>query len=279
MIKSFCKINLSLRVLRKLKNRLHDIETNSLLINLYDTIKIKKIKGKKDLIIFKGNFKSLINKSNNSLTTSLKILREKNIIKDKDKYEIVVNKKIPVFSGLGGGTSNAFFLFKYFYGKKLNSLFLEKAQHYIGTDLKLFSYKQSFQKNLKKIKNYQKNYNFYFVLVYPKVKCSTKEIYSKVKIFKKPSNINFNKNYLKKEFIEKIKKEKNDLQSVVIKKFKIIEKIINFISIQPGCHFSRMTGSGSVCFGMFASQRLANLGLKTIKKKFPNYWCVVTRTI
>ena len=59
MIKSFCKINLSLRVLRKLKNRLHDIETNSLLINLYDTIKIKKIKGKKDLIIFKGNFKSV----------------------------------------------------------------------------------------------------------------------------------------------------------------------------------------------------------------------------
>ena len=41
-LKSYSKINLTLRVLKKLKSGLHDIETNSTLIDLYDEIDIKK---------------------------------------------------------------------------------------------------------------------------------------------------------------------------------------------------------------------------------------------
>ena len=53
MIKSFCKINLSLKVLKKLKIGLHDIQSNTMLLNLHDTLKVKKFHGKKDIIIFK----------------------------------------------------------------------------------------------------------------------------------------------------------------------------------------------------------------------------------
>jgi len=279
MIKSFCKINLSLRVLQKLKKKLHNIETNSFLINVFDQIKVKKIKNKNDLIIFKGRFNKLVNKSKNSLISVLKFLRDENIIKKNDNYKITVNKKIPVFSGLGGGTSNAFFLFKYFYKKKIELKFINKLENKIGTDIRLFFQKQCFQKSLNKIIRYKNFYNFYFILVYPKVKCSTKEIYSKVKKLSKPSYVNFDRISSKEKFIEKIKKEKNDLEPIAVKKFDIIQRVNQFISIQPGCYFSRMTGSGSVCFGMFKSLGLANKGLKTIKKKFPNYWCVVTKTI
>ena len=58
-IKSFSKINLTLRVLKKFKNGMHDIETNTVLINLFDEISIKK--STKDIIIFKGKFKNKIN--------------------------------------------------------------------------------------------------------------------------------------------------------------------------------------------------------------------------
>ena len=37
-IKSFSKINLTLRVLKKLKNGMHQVETNSSLINIFDEI-------------------------------------------------------------------------------------------------------------------------------------------------------------------------------------------------------------------------------------------------
>ena len=58
-----------------------------------------------------------------------------------------------------------------------------------------------------------------------------------------------------------------------------IKKIISFLSFQKGCYLSRMTGSGSACYGMFKSQKLAKLGIKKIKKKFPKYWAAVTKTI
>lgn len=42
MIKSFCKINLSLRVLNKTKKGLHNIQTNTVQLNLCDEIFVKK---------------------------------------------------------------------------------------------------------------------------------------------------------------------------------------------------------------------------------------------
>ena len=51
-IKSFCKINLSLKVLKKLKNDYHSIESLVTFCNLHDVIEISKIKGKNDKINF-----------------------------------------------------------------------------------------------------------------------------------------------------------------------------------------------------------------------------------
>ena len=43
MIKSFSKVNLFLKVLKKNRDKLHNIQSNTVLINLYDQIEIKKI--------------------------------------------------------------------------------------------------------------------------------------------------------------------------------------------------------------------------------------------
>ncbi len=279
MIKSFCKINLSLKVLKKLKIGLHDIQSNTMLLNLHDTLKVKKFNGKKDIIIFKGNFKKMVNKSKNSVSDTIRILRKKNLIKKENKYKIIVNKKIPVFSGLGGGTSNAAFLIKHLTKNKIKSSKLKIFEKQIGSDFKLFFYKQLFQKNLKKIIKYKKNFNFNFVLVYPNIQCSTKTIYSKVKKYSDSSETDFSKIISKDKFVDSIRKETNDLQKIVTSEFFILKRLLNFISIQQGCYFSRMTGSGSVCFGIFKSKKSAILGFKRIKKKFPKYWCVIAKTI
>lgn len=279
MIKSFCKINLSLRVLKRLKNGMHNIQSNSVLLNFYDEIKIEVIKNKTDLITFNGKFGKEINITKNSVIKTMKLLRSKGFINKKVYYKILVNKKIPIFSGLGGGTSNAAFLIKNFIkskiSKKLMNLFVDR----LGSDLRLFFFDQLFQKNLKTIIKYKKKFNLHFVIIFPNIKCSTKKIYSEVKNFSRPSKINFETITYKPKFIELIKKDKNDLQFISSKNYPVIKKIINYLSDQKGCLISRMTGSGSACYGMFKSQKLAKLGLNSIKKKFPNYWGVVTKTI
>ena len=116
-------------------------------------------------------------------------------------------------------------------------------------------------------------------MIYPGIKCSTKEIYSKVKKYSNPSKVKYNLIKDKFSFLELLSKERNDLQSVAVKKFPIIKKIIDLISEQKGCNFARMTGSGSVCFGVFNSIKSAKNALDVIKKKHPKYWCIITKTI
>ena len=279
MIKSFCKINLSLRVLKRLKNGMHNIQSNSVLLNFYDEIKIEVIKNKTDLIIFNGKFGKEINITKNSVIKTMKLLRSKGFINKKVYYKILVNKKIPIFSGLGGGTSNAAFLIKNFIKSKISKKLMNLFADRLGSDLRLFFFDQLFQKNLKTIIKYKKKFNLHFVIIFPNIKCSTKKIYSEVKNFSRPSKINFETITYKPKFIELIKKDKNDLQFISSKNYPVIKKIINYLSDQKGCLISRMTGSGSACYGMFKSQKLAKLGLNSIKKKFPNYWGVVTKTI
>ena len=61
--------------------------------------------------------------------------------------------------------------------------------------------------------------------------------------------------------------------------FPKIKKLINFISEQKGCNFSRVTGSGSACFGIFSTAKYASRAMKLINKKFPKYWSVVSKTV
>ena len=110
VIKSYSKINLTLKVNPKNRNGLHEIQSFYCLIDLFDKITINKIKRNKDQISFRGAHAKLINKNNNSVYNLLKKLRKLKLI--SSFYSIKVTKNIPVFSGLGGGTSNAAFILK-----------------------------------------------------------------------------------------------------------------------------------------------------------------------
>ena len=252
MIKSFSKINLSLRVLEKLNNGLHNIQSNSFLINLCDNISIKKIKHSKDIVVFKGKFKKLVRQKDNTVIKTLNGLRSKKFI--KGNYKIIIRKNIPVFSGLGGGTSNAYTIVKYFLKKNINGKIIRYFENIIGSDFRLFMNKQCYQQSLKKVIKFKKNFSFYILIIYPKYKCSTKNIYSKVKNIKTYRKKKYFTSKSKIKFIKLMKNERNDLQKIVVKKYPVINEVINLIAKQNGCYFSRITGSGSCCFGLFKNQ-------------------------
>jgi len=279
MIKSYSKINLFLKVLKKNNSGLHDIQSTTMIIDLHDKISIKKINKKKDELIFTGPFKKNINKNINTVISTLSLLRSHKLINNNKRYKIVINKKIPVFAGLGGGTGNAVAIIKYFLKDRINSKLFKLFEKKIGSDLRLFFFNHSFQKNLTKIKLFEKKYKFYFLLIYPNVKCSTKEVYSKVRKFNLPLRKDISKILSKIEYDKFLISEVNDLQKIVEKKYKKIKNILNIIKLQKNCLFSRMTGSGSVCFGTFNNRESASLAVKALKKKFPNYWCVFTKSI
>jgi len=282
ILKSYCKINLFLNVGKKNKKRkLHNIQSLVCLINLHDKIGISRVKSQKDKIKFSGKFSSDVKKKDNSVNRCLSLLRTKGMIKKNHNYNILIKKNIPVFSGFGGGSSNAATLIKYFIKERK---LLEKNELYfsrkLGSDLRLFfGSKQIFQKNLNQIIDLKRKLKFYFILVYPFLKSSTKDVYSKVKVYKNLKTNGFYKKGSKLKVVESLKYQENSLEKIVISKFPIIQKILLELRVIKNCQFSRLTGSGSACFGLFLTKKSADLGLKKIKKKFPKFWCVIGKTI
>ena len=279
MIKSYSKINLFLKIFKKIPDGLHDIQSSAMLLDLHDRITIRSINKRRDELKFIGEFSKNINIKNNSIIKSLKLLRQYSLISKKKKYKIIVEKKIPVFAGLGGGTSNAVFLIKYFLKNKIREKLIKIFEKEIGSDFRLFFYKHTFQKNLKKVLRLKKRYTLNFILVYPNINCSTKQIYSKVKKFNLPLKNDLLKIRTKNKYLLYLQNETNDLQTIVEKNYPKIKRILDLIKIQKNCVFSRMTGSGSVCFGVFLDKNSAKLSLRSIQKKLPNYRCIIAKSI
>ena len=277
IIKSYSKINFSLKINSKSNSGFHEIQSLYSWIDLADIIKIKKIKKNKDKVVFNGPFSKLVNKRNNSVNKILKQLRQAKLI--TNYYSVIVTKNIPVFGGLGGGTSNAAFIFKHLIKSKIKENLLNKIESLIGSDFKLFFKKKGFLNDLSTIIELKKRQIFYLVLVQPKVKCSTKEIYSKVKKFSKKKKFDKRLTKSKSRFLEYLVKSRNDLQSIVENKYPIIRKLLIDIKNEKGCYFSRMTGSGSVCYGLFKDQIVAKKALKKLSYKYPRFWFSFAKTV
>ena len=282
-LKSFCKINLLLNVVKKLNNGYNEIESLITFCNLYDVIYIKEIDNYKDQISFSGKFKNNINLKSNTVTEVLRQLRKRRFLKNRS-FRINVKKNIPHGSGLGGGSSNAATLLNFFKSKiklKISKIDMIEIANKIGSDVLVNLERKNTLvagrgERMLRIEN---KFKLNVLIVYPNVFCSTEKIYKKNKNFSL-SKLKFGHFKKKKnELIILLKKQNNDLEKIVTKMYPRVRKLINFVKIQKGCYFSRITGSGSACIGIFSNKRRAIYTQKLIKLKFPKYWCVVSKTI
>ena len=282
-IKSFCKINLYLRVIKKLNNGYHNMISLITFCDLYDVITISKIRNLKDKISFSGKFKKGINKKSNTTTKILNLLRRTKLIKNQ-AFKINIEKNIPHGSGLGGGSSNAANLLNYFDSKmrlKLSKDKIKKLAAKIGFDVPInLERRNTFLTGKRnEILRLNQKFRLNLLIVYPNLICSTKKIYEKNKEISrlKPQSSFYIKN--NKKLINFLKKEHNDLEKTVVQIYPKIKKIIYYIKSQKGCYFSRVTGSGSACIGIFSNMKNALYAQKLIKLKYPKYWSAVSKTI
>ena len=109
----------------------------------------------------------------------------------------------------------------------------------------------------------------YFLLIYPNIKCSTKDIYSKVKRYSRKKIQKPKVFESREDFFSFLKNSNNDLQEIVERKYPLIKKLLHSIKNSTGCHISRMTGSGSCCYGLFHKKIQTKRALRLLKKIYP----------
>ena len=277
-IKSYAKINISLGVLGKLNSKFHKIESLISFINLYDEIFLSELKKNKHKVIFYGKFSNKI-PIKNTITRLLNILDKSNLLKKK-KYLIKVNKKIPLKSGMGGGSMNASSILKYFIKKNrinLTNKQILKISNKLGSDVILgMEKKNTLLKGNGKLIRYKNKIGLYVVILKPRFGCSTEKIYRNIKNFSRPV---LNKKNNSIFYISNLINLKNDLENVAFRKYPILLNIKQNMLNLPKVKFVRMTGSGSSILGYFNSKKASLNGVKILKKKYKNYWCILSKTI
>ncbi len=262
------KINLGLNIISKNNSGYHNLESCFCPISLYDIIEIKKT----NISSFKISGFDIPGKVEENII--FKVIEE---IKEKVKpLNIFLHKKIPLGSGLGGGSSNAtFFLLNI---NKLFNLKIKKNELFriakkVGSDCPFFlkneiSYVKGTGNIIKKI-NIDIN-NKKIIIIIPNLHISTKESFKNISIQKPKYSI---KSIIENERIEKWKKYIfNDFENYTFSKYKFLKKIKESL-YNNGALYSSMSGTGSAIYGIFHKNEIID------KSKFKNYSMIETNPI
>ena len=267
--KAYAKINLFLNVFNKTKDNLHNLKSLVCFIDLYDEIIISE--NNKFLIKIKGPFKNFVKKRENIIEKTFIIFSKFSGL--KTNYKILLNKKIPVAAGLGGGSADAAVILQglnLLNKKKIKKKDLFKLAMEIGSDVPACLYNKNvfFSGYGQILSKAPKIPPVSVLLINPCKELSTKKvfnIYKKKKLMKKS-------NFIYKNFFLWILEQNNDLQKFAEKFVPEIKEMIKFLSSSKNCFFSKMTGSGPTVFGLFRKKIDAQKVNLLLKKKHPKWW-------
>ena len=253
IIKSYAKINMSLHVVKKMKNGYHKLKMINTLIDLYDEISFEPcdeivVSMSKDICLMEDNLCYKI------------ALYLKNRYQIDKGIKIFIDKHIPDGGGLGGGSSDAACVLEYLnecWNLKLSKKQMINIAKQFGCDIPFFinkniSYVKGYGEKIKTLKLKENNSNI--LLVIPNFKINTKVLYQNFKEFRKDRTKLFLKNIKKGIYIGMF----NDLETTADKlnnnKISELKKQIE----NSGVTKAVMSGSGSTIVGYIEEENKIN---------------------
>ena len=259
------KINLFLKILNKRTDNYHNIRSGITFINLFDEITVEKSSFFK--IYYIGKFAP----ANNFYTDCILERLFETFRISKPRLNFIVEKNIPVQSGLGSASSNAAAMFRILEKMNIYKINNMKETRILGADIPLFLNQKDclIRGTGEKITN--KMYpKYYFLLVKPSSNCSTKEMYNLIKSNDLDYNIANDYEEINEFDIG------NDFEKIITRTNEEITQILNFFKDLEYVIFSRMTGTGSCCYAAFDKKKDAENAQKKFVKKFPLLWTLIT---
>ncbi|MCJ7508168.1 MAG: 4-(cytidine 5'-diphospho)-2-C-methyl-D-erythritol kinase [candidate division Zixibacteria bacterium] len=255
---SFAKINLCLYVLGKRKDGYHQIVSVIQAIDLADKLELTKTAS--DIKIECDNANLPSDRRNLAYQAASAFFKKSKI---KGGVKLKLYKKIPLASGLGGGSSNAAFVLEglnQLYQTDLSKEELSFLGAKIGSDVPFFfSEGQALVKGRGEIvQNIDIFDKYWLVLIKPNFEISTVQAYKALKIglTTKPGEVNLKICREKLSFFSAISSWENHLEMVVLKEYPIIKNIKETL-INSGAVKASMSGSGPTVYGLFETESQA----------------------
>ena len=203
---------------------------------------------------------------------------------DVPPLNIVLEKNLPIASGIGGGSADAaatLLAIAELLDRPLPSsddvlslgadvpVCLHGCQH--GTAIRMSGIGET-------LSELQKTPALPIVLVNPNVGVSTPAIFKSLTSKNNPPLIQPNDTIDKAEpFTKWINDCSNDLQPPALIHCQQVEECLNALSTCNGTLTARMSGSGATCFGLFKNDEDAKSAADTLQAEHPDWWVVATK--
>ena len=252
--KSYSKINLGLKVLNQRKDGFHNIESIFVELDFHDLITFKP----SNYFQLTCNNDSVPIDMQNTISQSYQFL--KNRYNFNNHFHVYLDKKIPMQSGLGGGSSNAactLNALNTILDLKISKSKLHQYALEIGSDVPFFieggvKFVKGRGEKLETVQNSSKFQSLYFLIVIPEFSISTKWAYEKLKKALKSNS----KQYKFPTLDQRLNWSlfKNDFEVVVKAAYPEIMNIKE-IMYNNGALYSGLSGTGSTVFGIYNEEK------------------------
>ncbi|NMB26908.1 MAG: 4-(cytidine 5'-diphospho)-2-C-methyl-D-erythritol kinase [Tissierellia bacterium] len=278
VLESYGKINLSLDVLHKRADGYHELNTIMQQIDLKD---ILILKNRKNGIKIQCNEKEVPLDNTNLVYKAWEKIIEKTGV--NRGIHITIHKKIPIASGLAGGSSNGAAILK-----GLNTLWdlnlseeeLREIGLEIGADVPFCimggtAHAKGIGEKLTKLKSFS---NKMVLLANVGIPISTAYVYGNLNLDNINSRIDIDKmiQYIEQDNLPKLAENMaNIMEQVVIKEYPIIGQLKKDM-IRYGALGSLMSGSGPTVFGLFDDEEKLRRCKKELEKKVKKVYTAKT---
>ena len=192
----------------------------------------------------------------------------------------VLTKKLPLASGIGGGSADAaaaLRLLARLHPDALSAEAMKEIALSLGADVPacLVSKSLRMQSVGEKITPLEFGFSLYLLLVNPGISVATALIFNDLKDSafsfsserQMPARID-----TPDQLLSLLKNSSNDLQQPACQRVPEVAALIDKIAGRASCLYAAMSGSGATCFGLFETQEAARVAGQNISMDSKNYW-------
>lgn len=257
------KVNLYLKVVGKRPDGYHDLVSVVDIISLCDVLHLRQAEGGR--VSVRDDRGLLPDGPANTVYRAIMLLKER--YGNLDGLAVDVEKRIPVGSGLGGGSGNAATVMKELvsaWGISVRPEELAELGKGVGSDVPLFLYgKSCIMRGVGERITPVALPKMWYVVVYPGVAISTAAVYSGLRIYltKNENDVTVSGNF--SQITDVADMLENDLEEVAISICPEIKPIKERL-LEAGALGSLMSGSGSAVFGIFENEGAAQKALEKL---------------
>jgi 4-diphosphocytidyl-2-C-methyl-D-erythritol kinase len=280
------KINLALHVTGRRADGFHLIESLVVFTELGDRLLIET--SSSDVFRLEGQESQVLageDAGNNLVVRARDMLRAEAMrsARDLSPVQICLEKRLPVASGIGGGSADAAAALKllcqhwdYHPGAET----LSRIALDLGADVPMcLDGRPLIARGIgEALTPVELGFSLDMVIVNPRVGVSTPKVFHALECRENPPLPQPQGLGEREQFIAWLRQARNDLQPAAQRMVPDISRCLSALE-KAGTRMARMSGSGASCFGLFADAAEALAAAEKLKQDQPDWFIAATRTL